>query len=228
MLYQTAAFVKEVGHGETRWHSDLNTAPFDTNHMVTDVSVCLCVCVCVCVSVSVCARARVRACVRACVRAGVRSCVCDTRIRTQVTFWVALTPIASLDDAPLEFATGMLVHLYIYFNACVRVWKSICSTYLSMYLSINHCISLPSPTSALLSPLDFLLFISLPLTVQVRTATSPCHTGTRTRACRTSIPAITASRVTSPWPLAMPPLTAAGFCMRRPRTCPMTLAAPLQ
>ena len=68
MLYQTAAFVKEVGHGETRWHSDLNTAPFDTNHMVTDVSVCLCVCVCVCVSVSVCVRARVRACVRVCVR----------------------------------------------------------------------------------------------------------------------------------------------------------------
>jgi len=35
MLYQTAAFFKERGHGETAWHSDLNTAPFDTNSMVT-------------------------------------------------------------------------------------------------------------------------------------------------------------------------------------------------
>lgn len=35
MLYQTAAFYKEAGHGETAWHSDLNTAPFDTNDMVT-------------------------------------------------------------------------------------------------------------------------------------------------------------------------------------------------
>ena len=35
MLYQTAAFYKFVGEGETAWHSDLNTAPFDTNYMVT-------------------------------------------------------------------------------------------------------------------------------------------------------------------------------------------------
>lgn len=56
MLYQTCAFVKEPGNGETRWHSDLNTAPFDTNDMVT--------------------------------------------------FWIALTPVPTLDHAPLEFATG--------------------------------------------------------------------------------------------------------------------------
>jgi ectoine hydroxylase-related dioxygenase (phytanoyl-CoA dioxygenase family) len=35
MLYQTAAFFKFAGEGETAWHSDLNTAPFDTNYMVT-------------------------------------------------------------------------------------------------------------------------------------------------------------------------------------------------
>ena len=35
MLYQTAAFYKFSGEGETAWHSDLNTAPFDTNYMVT-------------------------------------------------------------------------------------------------------------------------------------------------------------------------------------------------
>jgi len=56
MLYQTSAFVKEAGNAETRWHSDLNTAPFDTNHMVT--------------------------------------------------FWIALTPVPTFDEAPLEFATG--------------------------------------------------------------------------------------------------------------------------
>ena len=56
MLYQTCAFVKEPGNGETRWHSDLNTAPFDTNDMLT--------------------------------------------------FWIALTPVPTLEHAPLEFATG--------------------------------------------------------------------------------------------------------------------------
>uniref|UniRef100_A0A7S4UHM6 Uncharacterized protein n=1 Tax=Guillardia theta TaxID=55529 RepID=A0A7S4UHM6_GUITH len=35
MLYQTCAFIKEPGHGETAWHSDLNTSPFDTNDMLT-------------------------------------------------------------------------------------------------------------------------------------------------------------------------------------------------
>ena len=35
MLYQTGAFFKFAGDGETPWHSDLNTAPFDTNDMVT-------------------------------------------------------------------------------------------------------------------------------------------------------------------------------------------------
>ena len=35
MLYQTGAFYKFSGDGETPWHSDLNTAPFDTNDMVT-------------------------------------------------------------------------------------------------------------------------------------------------------------------------------------------------
>jgi hypothetical protein len=29
MLYQTAGFVKSPGDGETAWHSDLNTSPFD-------------------------------------------------------------------------------------------------------------------------------------------------------------------------------------------------------
>ena len=28
-------FLKRVGDGATRWHSDLHMAPFDTNHMVT-------------------------------------------------------------------------------------------------------------------------------------------------------------------------------------------------
>ncbi len=53
MHAQTAAFYKESGHGETAWHSDLNTAPFDTNSMVTfwialtDVpGVCVCMHVC--------------------------------------------------------------------------------------------------------------------------------------------------------------------------------------
>ena len=32
---QTAAFYKEDGNGETAWHSDLNTAPFDSNDMIT-------------------------------------------------------------------------------------------------------------------------------------------------------------------------------------------------
>lgn len=37
MLYQTAAHFKGAGgrDGATAWHSDLNTAPFDTNDMVT-------------------------------------------------------------------------------------------------------------------------------------------------------------------------------------------------
>jgi len=34
-LYQDSLFYKEPMHGETRWHSDLNTAPLDTNSMVT-------------------------------------------------------------------------------------------------------------------------------------------------------------------------------------------------
>ena len=34
-LYQDALFVKRPGDGETQWHSDLNTAPFDTNDFVT-------------------------------------------------------------------------------------------------------------------------------------------------------------------------------------------------
>ncbi|EKX36951.1 hypothetical protein GUITHDRAFT_78557, partial [Guillardia theta CCMP2712] len=34
-LWQTCAFIKEPGHGETAWHSDLNTSPFDTNDMLT-------------------------------------------------------------------------------------------------------------------------------------------------------------------------------------------------
>jgi len=55
-LYQTSVFMKECGHGETSWHADLATAPFDTNHMVT--------------------------------------------------CWIALTPIETEYDSPLEFATG--------------------------------------------------------------------------------------------------------------------------
>jgi len=34
-LYQDAVFIKRPGDGETRWHSDLNTSPFDTNDFVT-------------------------------------------------------------------------------------------------------------------------------------------------------------------------------------------------
>jgi len=34
-LYQDSMFLKRSGDGETRWHSDLHMAPFDTNHMVT-------------------------------------------------------------------------------------------------------------------------------------------------------------------------------------------------
>ena len=34
-LYQTSVFMKERGHGETSWHADLATSPFDTNSMVT-------------------------------------------------------------------------------------------------------------------------------------------------------------------------------------------------
>ena len=34
-LYQDALFVKRSGDGPTRWHSDLNMAPFDTNDFVT-------------------------------------------------------------------------------------------------------------------------------------------------------------------------------------------------
>lgn len=34
-LYQTCTFFKASGQGETSWHSDLSTSPFDTNSMVT-------------------------------------------------------------------------------------------------------------------------------------------------------------------------------------------------
>ena len=34
-LYQTSAFYKSPSHGETSWHTDLHTAPLDTNGMVT-------------------------------------------------------------------------------------------------------------------------------------------------------------------------------------------------
>ncbi|KAJ1471303.1 hypothetical protein T484DRAFT_1605381, partial [Baffinella frigidus] len=34
-LYQTAIFCKREGHDETGWHTDLGTAPVDTNAMVT-------------------------------------------------------------------------------------------------------------------------------------------------------------------------------------------------
>ena len=34
-LYQTAIFAKRAGHDETAWHTDLGTAPVDTNSMVT-------------------------------------------------------------------------------------------------------------------------------------------------------------------------------------------------
>ncbi|EKX45029.1 hypothetical protein GUITHDRAFT_58543, partial [Guillardia theta CCMP2712] len=34
-LYQTSSFFKRPSHGETTWHTDLNTAPLDTNGMVT-------------------------------------------------------------------------------------------------------------------------------------------------------------------------------------------------
>jgi len=34
-LYQTSVFMKERGHGETSWHADLATSPFDSNHMIT-------------------------------------------------------------------------------------------------------------------------------------------------------------------------------------------------
>ncbi|EKX46123.1 hypothetical protein GUITHDRAFT_108157 [Guillardia theta CCMP2712] len=56
MLYQTSIFYKEAGHGETSWHADLATSPWDTNAMIT--------------------------------------------------CWIPLTPIETLDDSPLEFASG--------------------------------------------------------------------------------------------------------------------------
>lgn len=34
-LYQSCAFVKEPGHAQTNWHSDLRMAPFDTNAFLT-------------------------------------------------------------------------------------------------------------------------------------------------------------------------------------------------
>jgi hypothetical protein len=34
-LYQTSAFYKHPSHGETSWHTDLHTAPLDTNGMLT-------------------------------------------------------------------------------------------------------------------------------------------------------------------------------------------------
>jgi ectoine hydroxylase-related dioxygenase (phytanoyl-CoA dioxygenase family) len=34
-LYQSCAFIKEPGHGQTNWHSDLRMAPFDTNDFLT-------------------------------------------------------------------------------------------------------------------------------------------------------------------------------------------------
>jgi len=34
-LYQSSAFYKRPGHGETSWHMDLHTAPLDTNSMLT-------------------------------------------------------------------------------------------------------------------------------------------------------------------------------------------------
>jgi ectoine hydroxylase-related dioxygenase (phytanoyl-CoA dioxygenase family) len=34
-LYQTCAFVKEPGHAQTNWHSDLRMAPFDCNDFLT-------------------------------------------------------------------------------------------------------------------------------------------------------------------------------------------------
>ena len=69
MLYQTAAFVKFPGNGETRWHSDLNTAPFDTNHMLT--------------------------------------------------FWIALTPVPSLDEVR---AWGHAPALYVHWHGwCVSI-----------------------------------------------------------------------------------------------------------
>ncbi len=33
-LYQSSIFVKEPSHGETAWHTDLGTSPFDTDGMV--------------------------------------------------------------------------------------------------------------------------------------------------------------------------------------------------
>lgn len=32
---QDALFVKRFGHGPTRWHSDLNMAPFESNDFIT-------------------------------------------------------------------------------------------------------------------------------------------------------------------------------------------------
>ena len=34
-LYQDSVFVKPPGYGDTRWHSDLHMAPFDSNNMIT-------------------------------------------------------------------------------------------------------------------------------------------------------------------------------------------------
>ena len=34
-LYQSSAFYKRPSHGETSWHTDLHTAPLDTNAMAT-------------------------------------------------------------------------------------------------------------------------------------------------------------------------------------------------
>ncbi|CAN0201491.1 unnamed protein product, partial [Phaeothamnion confervicola] len=35
LVYQDSVFVKRPGDGPTRWHSDLNMAPFDTNDFIT-------------------------------------------------------------------------------------------------------------------------------------------------------------------------------------------------
>lgn len=37
-LYQTCTFFKAVGQGETSWHADLATAPFDTNNVCSGQS----------------------------------------------------------------------------------------------------------------------------------------------------------------------------------------------
>jgi hypothetical protein len=37
-LYQTCTFYKAAGQGETSWHADLATAPFDTNNVCSGQS----------------------------------------------------------------------------------------------------------------------------------------------------------------------------------------------